>query len=443
MIIRNIHNAFTIVMSRGFKIVCDPWISDGIFDGGWGKFPSVENIEKYLDDTTHCFISHIHEDHFDLDAIKLLDKDVKFLIPNIYPNHVIKNTIKELGFDNIEMLEVDTSYEIEKDLFFDVIPPMNSKGLETFDNDYSGDLGFLSVDAGVMIRDNDGKIVLLSDNGPYELSDEMISKIKGCDLLAFPFNGVADDYPVCFDNLTLKQKKKKSLERQEKRTELQCDSIVKIQPKNLMPYSSDMVILGKRAKDFVDVHPIEYLVRDKVSKIYEERTNIPTHAIYSEDVISILDREVRVMSDGEKPMNLNIKDYAYSKHNEDVNNSIIYSEVDSFYTLYDNFVQSCDNMFKVMKKLKLKSEWTLSFYITDMDEYLTVNIGNKHISNKKSNDKNLQLCNIRSGYLNSHFLFIHHWNNSIISYNLDWERKNDVYDYGLNKGLNFLHIERA
>ena len=47
---------------------------------------------------------------------------------------------------------------------------------------------------------------------------------------------------------------------------------------------------------------------------------------------------------------------------------------------------------------------------------------------------------INSEYLNSHFLFIHHWNNSIISYNLNWERKNDVFDYGLSKSLNFLHI---
>ena len=83
MKIKNIHNAFTIVNSSNYKIVCDPWISDGIFDGSWGIFPPVQNIEKYLDDTTHCFISHIHEDHFDINAIKLLDKNVKFLIPDI------------------------------------------------------------------------------------------------------------------------------------------------------------------------------------------------------------------------------------------------------------------------------------------------------------------------------------------------------------------------
>ena len=439
MKIKNIHNAFTIVNSSNYKIVCDPWISDGIFDGGWGIFPPVQNIKKYLDDTTHCFISHIHEDHFDINAIKLLDKNVKFIIPDIYPNHVIVNIIKQLGFNNIKTLSLNKSHEIENNLFFQIIPPMNSKGLETFD-DYDGDLGFLSVDAGVMIEDKDAKIVLLSDNGPYELSNDVITKIKGCDILAFPFNGVADDYPVCFDNLTLEQKKKKSLERQEKRTELQCNSIKKIKPKNLIPYSSDMIILGKRAKDFIDVHPIEYLVRDKVCKIYENKTNIATYPIYVNDDIIISNRQVNIIK-GDKSK-LDIKEYAYSKYSDDTNNNITYSEVDSFYTLYNNFVQSCSNMFNVMNKLKLKSEWILSFYITDMDKYLTVDMSNKFISTDKSNHKKVQLCNISSGYLNSHFLFIHHWNNSIISYNLNWVRKNDVYDYGLNKALNFLHIKR-
>ena len=78
MKIKNIHNAFTIVESGGHKIICDPWIEDGIFDGGWGIFPPVENIENYLDGTTHCFISHIQEDHFDLK----LDEQVYLLVKN-------------------------------------------------------------------------------------------------------------------------------------------------------------------------------------------------------------------------------------------------------------------------------------------------------------------------------------------------------------------------
>ena len=49
MKIKNIHNAFTVIEDDNNKIIFDPWISDGIFDGGWGIFPPVNNIEKYLE----------------------------------------------------------------------------------------------------------------------------------------------------------------------------------------------------------------------------------------------------------------------------------------------------------------------------------------------------------------------------------------------------------
>ena len=97
-------------------------------------------------------------------------------------------------------------------------------------------------------------------------------------------------------------------------------------------------------------------------------------------------------------------------------------------------------MFDMMDKLKLKSNWTLTFYLTDLDKYMSVNLSNKVIYPTMNGFGDIQLCRINSEYLNSHFLFIHHWNNSIISYNLNWERKNDVFDYGLSKSLNILHI---
>ena len=50
---------------------------------------------------------------------------------------------------------------------------------------YDGDLGFLSVDAGVMIENDDAKVVLLSDNGPYDVSDEILKEIKNCDLINY------------------------------------------------------------------------------------------------------------------------------------------------------------------------------------------------------------------------------------------------------------------
>ena len=41
----------------------------------------------------------------DLEAIKLMGKTTKFYIPEIYPNHVIKVMLNNLGFNNVTMLK--------------------------------------------------------------------------------------------------------------------------------------------------------------------------------------------------------------------------------------------------------------------------------------------------------------------------------------------------
>lgn len=441
MKIKNVHNAFTIVEVNHSKIVCDPWITEGLFDGTWGKFPCVNNIEDYIDGTTHCFISHVHQDHMDIEAIKLMDKTTRFYIPDIYPNHVIKGMLNNIGFTNVSMLKPLQKFEVIPGIYFNVIPPMNGGGLVIDKKDEEGTLAHLSVDAGLVIEDTieGGKVVLLSDNGPYELNPQLEEAMKDSDLIAFPFNGVADNYPICFSNMTLKEKREASLKRQSNRAILQSKTFKTLKPKNIMPYSSDIVILGSRAKDFADVHPIEYIDRKLVSAIYEEKTNIPTHAVcYNNDVIV---KNGKITIEG-KYIEHDFKTYAYSKYSEGVNPIIVHDKVDKN-LLENNFKLSCNNMFNMMDKLKLSSEWVLYFNIQDLNTNFSVNLKTKKLKfNTTSiyNNSKTQTLTIPSGYLNEHFKFNHHWNNSIISHNLNWHRTIDEYCGGLESALNFLHL---
>ena len=444
MKIKNVHNAFTIIEINNSKIVCDPWITEGLFDGTWGKFPCIKDIEDYITGTTHCFISHVHQDHMDVEAIKLMDKTTRFYIPDIYPNHIIKNMLNKMGFGNVSMLKPLQKFEIIPGIYFNVIPPMNGGGLVIDKKDEEGTLAHLSVDAGLVIEDTieKGKVVLLSDNGPYKLNSKLEEAMKDSDLIAFPFNGVADNYPICFSNMTLKEKQEASLKRQSNRAILQSKTFNTLKPKNIMPYSSDIVILGPRAKDFVDVHPIEYVDRKLVSKIYKEKTNIPTHAVcYNNDIII---KNNKVTIKGEY-IEHNFKSYAYSKYSEDPNPIITHNPVDKE-VLQNNFKLSCDNMFNMMDKLKLKSDWILCFNIEDLNINFSVNLKTKKIKFDTTciyNNNKVQTLTIPSGYLNEHFIFNHHWNNSVISHNLNWHRTIDEYCGSLESALNFLHINQT
>ena len=101
-------------------------------------------------------------------------------------------------------------------------------------------------------------------------------------------------------------------------------------------------------------------------------------------------------------------------------------------------------MFSMMDKLKLKSDWVLCFNIEDLNISLGANLKTKKLKFNNPSmyiNKKVQTLTISSGYLDKHFMFHHHWNNSIISHNLNWHRTIDEYCGGLESALNFLHLD--
>ena len=136
------------------------------------------------------------------------------------------------------------------------------------------------------------------------------------------------------------------------------------------------------------------------------------------------------------------KCYLSIQRSLDKNDKIIYTPYEHLVDLFYSFIEATQRMFKMMDKLNIKSDWWLSIYLTDVNVWFYVNLKTRGtvLSYQRMNYKKEQVLKIHSEYFNSHLLFKHHWNNSIISYNLDWERPDDVFDYGLNKALNFLHV---
>ena len=83
-LIEHYRNSFFSIISNENKVLwCDPWISHA-HSGLWApaKLSIVDFLKKYtLPDIV--YISHIHDDHFDLELLKLLNekKDFKIIIP--------------------------------------------------------------------------------------------------------------------------------------------------------------------------------------------------------------------------------------------------------------------------------------------------------------------------------------------------------------------------
>ncbi len=63
--VRYIYSACIVTETPDVKILHDPWFTEGIYDGSWFHFPTVDNPIESIGDVDVIYISHIHPDHYD------------------------------------------------------------------------------------------------------------------------------------------------------------------------------------------------------------------------------------------------------------------------------------------------------------------------------------------------------------------------------------------
>jgi len=63
--IRMMYSACVVIETPDCKILCDPWFTDGIYDGSWYLHPKNEDPISLIGDCEYVYISHIHPDHYD------------------------------------------------------------------------------------------------------------------------------------------------------------------------------------------------------------------------------------------------------------------------------------------------------------------------------------------------------------------------------------------
>lgn len=60
-----IYSACVVIRTPTTSILCDPWLTDGAYDGSWFHFPEIHNPIETIGDVDFVYISHIHPDHYD------------------------------------------------------------------------------------------------------------------------------------------------------------------------------------------------------------------------------------------------------------------------------------------------------------------------------------------------------------------------------------------
>ena len=117
------------------------------------------------------------------------------------------------------------------------------------------------MDSGIIVFGNYTKTshIFLCDNTPYDpSSSDYISGLVGDEhslvSIFYPFNGAAQDYPLCYDSLSFADKKY-LVEDRNKHRNLVIDRLsVALEPCVCIPYSSDFILNGPRSEQFLQIH---------------------------------------------------------------------------------------------------------------------------------------------------------------------------------------------
>ncbi|GMG73309.1 MBL fold metallo-hydrolase [Priestia megaterium] len=117
MQINQIRNATIIVEYANKKFLIDPMLAE---KGTYPPFPNSArqdqknpvvslptSVENIIEDIDAVIVTHLHLDHFDEAAQRILPKDIKMFVQNEEDATEVRNA----GFQNVEVLQEDTVFE--------------------------------------------------------------------------------------------------------------------------------------------------------------------------------------------------------------------------------------------------------------------------------------------------------------------------------------------
>src|SRR5215470_10380564 len=175
--------ACTLTEADGVKILTDPWLTEGAYHGTWfhthlladaGVTP--ESFPKNID---YLFLSHEHQDHFDLATLRHFPPDLPILICH-FQTPKFRNHLQSLGFSNIRELDSGRRVDLGEGVFATIFATA----------EYTNDSAILIEHNGVRVFNETDCKLAYSDL-------ESLGRL-GIDIGFYMFSG-ANWYPMMYD----------------------------------------------------------------------------------------------------------------------------------------------------------------------------------------------------------------------------------------------------
>ncbi len=107
-----INHASCLFEFGSYKLLCDPWFEGSVFGGGWGLQYESEECYELVENATHLWVSHFHEDHLNRRTLlKILEINPELIIfANDSCNFQMSKFFQSINSKNIISLDERKEY---------------------------------------------------------------------------------------------------------------------------------------------------------------------------------------------------------------------------------------------------------------------------------------------------------------------------------------------
>ena len=237
---------------NGFKILMDPWLTDGEYFGSWSHYPYFD-LAKNLNEINSydaIYISHIHPDHCSENTLKMISKEIPIYIHS-YHSKFLKRKLQRIGYKVIE-LQNNKRIKLNNNAYLNIFAADNCNPELCYKftgcaNLNSKKIGSQQIDTISVI--DDGKNVLMNINDcPFELAQSTFENIKKqyekINILLTGYGG-AGPFPQCFENLSYEEKIISGEYKKEQFLQKTIKFIDNIKPDYYLPFAGTYTLTGK------------------------------------------------------------------------------------------------------------------------------------------------------------------------------------------------------
>ena len=424
----NIGGATVIFEYKGIRILCDPWMDEGIFHGSWHHYPPLNVDIEDLGKIDYVFISHIHEDHCSAGTIKHLDPNIEIIIADRNPNFVL-NFLKSYEFNfKIHMVKPHTPYTLKEGLIIDIV---------TADPEH--ELNYI-INAGLIIEWDSMVIYNANDCAPYKASMEYIlGKYGNPDIALLPY-ATGSSYPPCFSNLSHEEKMKEKTKLNNSAIDLFISFTKILNPKYVMPFADQYVIVGS------NFHLNQYMPHPSCPGKVAEKYNISDCS--SKLLLLNSGQSIDLKTDNYFP-NLPYKFFSdedrdeYSKKYSDSKYDHELFSIKKTVPLLRMLKIARENLWNAQERINFKTDYKFYIFIDDWKQrYLIPLNNNKLIQMSVEDEVTVNSLSVKVSSTLLYMLLTGHisWNIADAALFLEYKRLPNIYDPKIHSLWNYIKI---